>query len=212
MLLQASGPGLGCGWLLAAAALALGSGWLLRSWPWPRGARCLLPAAALDLGCEVASPGPSLTSDAGVSSRLPLTLDLGCLLPAATPDLGCGVSPLGCRPCSPTQGSSSWLFLRRRSLALCADLRRGVAPSTRTSSPGLSQLPAPSPPRWSVFSVSLHCSFVFHSSSAPPPALCGASIVSYLGMALTFSFLEVLYRVVEIILIKKQIWASYLGA
>ena len=78
-----------------------------------------------------------------------LTLDKGYLLTTAPPDLECGIAPLG--PPAPAQppllghgvappgrrpwprmwGSSSWLLLRCRSLALSAtapDLGHGVAP------------------------------------------------------------------------------------
>ena len=60
-----------------------------------------------------------------------LTLDEGYLLTAAPPDLERGVAPLGRGPSPRMWGSSSWLLLRQRSLALSAaapDLGHGVAP------------------------------------------------------------------------------------
>ena len=55
----------------------------------------------------------------GCSSQPPpVALGVGLLFPVDTPDLRRGVAALGRRPWPRTQGSSSWLFLCCRSLAL----------------------------------------------------------------------------------------------
>ena len=89
------------------------------------------------LGCEVSLHGCS-----SKAQPLLLTLDevaspdLGCGIaplgppaPMQLPLLGRGVTPLGCHPWPRAWGSSSWLLLRRRSLALSV-----VYLSLRTSS------------------------------------------------------------------------------
>ena len=101
------------------------------------------------LGFSYLENGVSLHGCSSKEQPLLLTLDEGYLLTVALPDLQRGMAPLGlpalvqplllghwvapcgCRPWHRAQGGSSWLFLRRRSLALSAaapDLRRGVAP------------------------------------------------------------------------------------
>ena len=64
--------------------------------------------------------------------------------PPLASGLGCGVSPPGRNPWPPTQGSSSWPFLRRRSLVLLAaapDLGCGVTPlGHRPSGMGFSRI------------------------------------------------------------------------
>ena len=104
------------------------------------------------LGFSSLGHGVSLHGCSSKVQLLLLTLDEGYLLTAVPPDLergiaplgppaptqppllGCGVAPPGRRPWPRTWGSSSWLFLCRRSLALSAaapDLGRGVAPLGR---------------------------------------------------------------------------------
>ena len=99
------------------------------------------------LGFSYLGHGVSLHGCSSKAQPLLLTLDEGYLLTATTPDLQCGMAPLGPpvptqplllghgvappgrRPWPRTWGSSSWLFLCRRSLALLAaapDLGRGV--------------------------------------------------------------------------------------
>ena len=66
---------------------------------------------------------------------------LGPPVPAQPLLLGHGVAPPGHRPQPQMQGSSSWLLLCCRSLALLAtalDLRRGVAPLGRAMCAGCS--------------------------------------------------------------------------
>ena len=72
LLLPATGPGLGCGWLLPAAA----------------------PGLVLRVATEGHCPWPRVR---GGFSWPSLTSDTGCLLPAAT-GLGRGVASLGRRP------------------------------------------------------------------------------------------------------------------
>ena len=124
------------------------------------------------LGFSYLGHGVSLHGCSSKVQPLLLTLDEGYLLTTAPPDLQCGIAPLG--PPVPTQprrgvgppghrpwprawgcsswpppltldlGSSSQLFLCRRSLALSAtalDLRHGVTPlGPRPSGMGSSQL------------------------------------------------------------------------
>ena len=99
------------------------------------------------LGFSYLGHGVSLHGCSSKAQPLLLTLDEGYLLTTAPPDLesgiallgssapaqplllGCGVAPPGHHPWPRTWGSSSWLFLCRRSLALLAaapDLGRGV--------------------------------------------------------------------------------------
>ena len=91
------------------------------------------------LGFSYLGRGVSLHGCSSKAQLLLLTLDEGYLLTAALPDLllgpiaplgppapeqppllGCGIAPPGHRPWPPTWGSSPWLLLRRRSLALLA--------------------------------------------------------------------------------------------
>ena len=113
------------------------------------------------LGFSYLGRGVSLYSCSSKAQPLLLTLDKGYLLTVTPPNLERGVAPLG--PPAPVQppllghgvappgrhpwprawGSSSWLLLRCRSLALSTatpDLRHGVAPLGRAYAP--SQLPA----------------------------------------------------------------------
>ena len=111
------------------------------------------------LGFSYLGRGVSLHSCSCKAQPLLLTLDEGYLLTAAPPDLergivplgppvpaqplllGHGVAPPGHRPQPQMQGSSSWLLLCCRSLALLAtalDLRRGVAPLGRAMCAGCS--------------------------------------------------------------------------
>ena len=101
------------------------------------------------LGFSYLGHGVSLYGCSSKAQPLLLTLDEGYLLTAALSDLQRGIAPLGsptpaqplllgrqvappgCRPWPRTRGSSSWPFLRCRSLALSAaapDLGYGVTP------------------------------------------------------------------------------------
>ena len=74
----------------------------------------LLTAALPDLQCGIAPLGPPAPAQ-------PLLLGHGVGPPNRRPwpwVWGLGVAPPGCRPWPRMQGISSWLFLRRRSLAL----------------------------------------------------------------------------------------------
>ena len=111
------------------------------------------------LGFSYLGHGVSLHGCSSKAQPLLLTLDGEYLLTTAPPDLergvaplcppvtaqppllGCGVAPFGRRPWPRVGGSSSWLLLRCRSLALSAvapDLGFGVAPLS-TLLPGPSQ-------------------------------------------------------------------------
>ena len=90
------------------------------------------------LGFSYLGRGVSLHGCSRKVQPLLLTLDEGYLLTATPSDLehgiaplgppapeqppllGCGIAPPGHRPWPPTWGSSPWLLLRRRSLALLA--------------------------------------------------------------------------------------------
>ena len=111
------------------------------------------------LGFSYLGRGVSLHGYSSKVQPLLLTLGEGYLLTAALPDLqrgiaplgppvpaqppllGCGVAPPGRLPWPRMRGSSSWLLLCCRSLALLAtalDLRRGVAPLGRAMCAGCS--------------------------------------------------------------------------
>ena len=105
-------------------------------WPWVWGCSSLLPPWPRAWGCSSWPPaltlGTALASDVG-SFLSAVTLDLGCgvapRLPflasdtgispfGSRPNLGRGAAPLSRRPWPRRQGSSSWPFLCRCSLAL----------------------------------------------------------------------------------------------
>ena len=146
----------GCSSKAQPLLLTLDEGYLLTAAPpdLERGIAPLGPPALaqpLLLGCGAAPPGRGPWPRVGGSSSQqllllccslalsppPLTLDTRYLLSAAAPDLGRGVGPPGHCPWPRSWGSSSWPFLRRRSLALSAaapDLGRGVTPLGRSPS------------------------------------------------------------------------------